>query len=94
MSVETVVIRNGTWLYDGSVTCTVHVERRSFSPGSGDYEDPPEVREDREGSFFFACYHSPLEPARVLSEVGPFDSLADAVEHVAANTQGTLRWGS
>ena len=94
MSGETVVIQKGTWLYDGSVSCLVHVERRSLAPGSGDHDDPPEVRKDREGIFFYACYHSAVEPERIVSEVGPFESQTEAVEHVAANTHGTIRWAT
>ena len=91
---EAVVIRHGTWLYDGSVASSVHVEHRSLAAGSGDHEDPPEVRENREGIFFYVCYHSPLEPQRVLSEVGPFNSLAEAVMRVAESTHGMIRWAN
>ena len=91
---KSVIVRSGTWFYDGSVTCGVHVEQRSLAAGSGDYEDPPEVREDRRGSFFYVCYHSPLEPQRILSSTGPFDTLAEAVAHVAVSTHGTIRWAS
>jgi hypothetical protein len=71
MSGETVVIQKGTWLYDGAVSCLVHVEQRSLAPGSGDHDDPPEVRKDREGIFFYACYNQRWSPSASLAKLDP-----------------------
>lgn len=42
------ILASGTSLYDGKVPCRIVLVREDCIPGSGDYEDPPEIREDRE----------------------------------------------
>lgn len=44
-----VVVKSGTFLYDGTVTCNLRIVRSQVCPGSGDWEDPPELAEDKEG---------------------------------------------
>lgn len=46
------VVKTGTFLYDDTVLCDVRIVYSSFSPGSGDWEDPPELADDQLGDFF------------------------------------------
>lgn len=46
------VVKRGTFLYDGSVLCGIQIVQTDFSPGSGDYEDEPESRDDKHGTFY------------------------------------------
>ncbi len=50
--IEEELLLSGTWLYDEFVETEVHVIKTNFKPGSGDYEDETEVREDRFGIFY------------------------------------------
>lgn len=52
------VVRRGTFLYDGVVLCDIRIVYSTFMPGSGDYQDPPEVADDRDGDFFYVQYGS------------------------------------
>jgi hypothetical protein len=75
-----------------------HIASESSSPiwyGTGDYEDPQEIREDREVECYYVWYESPGPPG----PVGPFNSgsgayatLAEAEAYVVKATHGTVRW--
>jgi hypothetical protein len=45
------VIKEGTWLYAGEVTCDIRIPKHDWCYGTGDYEDEPEIRDDRQGEF-------------------------------------------
>lgn len=77
-STEKPVVRSGTFLYDGLRICRVRILQTDFCPGSGDYEDPPEVREDKYGTFFEVQYTPPREE-RFAAGGGYYESLAEAV---------------
>jgi hypothetical protein len=85
-------VRTGTWLYDETVPCTVRICQRTLRPGSGDADDPAEIREDQLGRWFEIEYFSPTEPARVLAGGGYFADLEAAVAAVNVATHGTVRW--
>ena len=51
--------RVGTWLYGGNVACEVRIVRHHTLYGSGDYEDPPEIAEDKELECFYLLFHTP-----------------------------------
>jgi len=53
-----VVVKSGTFLYDGTITCDLRIVRSQVRPGSGDWEDPPELANDVEGEFFYVQYGS------------------------------------
>jgi hypothetical protein len=85
-------IREGTWLYDNKVPSKIIIEYRDISYGSGDYEDPEDIREDISGDFFYVIYYSPTELNRKLSEAGPFNSISEAESHCVKSTNGTITW--
>ena len=70
----------GRWLYDGTAESVVHIVKRNWAFGSGDYEDPPDVREDREGTFYYLKFFNPARPERHSSESGAYDSIRLAKE--------------
>lgn len=86
-------VRSGTWLYDGSVVGRLRLVRRSVAYGTGDHEDPPEVRDDRAGTFYLIVFDSLAHPGTFGTEDGPFDTEADAIASAARLTNGTARWG-
>src|SRR5947207_397479 len=52
------VVMEGTFLYDDMVECDLQIV---FSPtrfGSGDYEDPPEIRDDSQRDTFYLRFGS------------------------------------
>ena len=50
------VVKTGTFLYDGQITCDVVIVRGPICYGSGDYEDPPEFVRDHEQETFYIHY--------------------------------------
>jgi len=76
------IIREGVWFYEKVSPATIRIDEVDLLPGSGDYQDPPEVREDREGTFYrvsstapggaaFSCirgYFASLEEAKASVE--------------------------
>ena len=53
------IVRTGSWLYAGTVKSAVQIERREVHYGTGDYENPAGIREDREEPCYAVWYESP-----------------------------------
>jgi hypothetical protein len=91
MDFEPDVVRRGQWLYGTSVPCAVQIVRRMSRPGSGDYEDPPEIASDVTGAFFELQYHTPSgRPSWVGG--GHFETLDQATEAARRALGETLEW--
>jgi hypothetical protein len=86
------IVATGTALYDGKVPYPVVIHRSPVRYGSGDYEDPPEWRDDIEGEWYYVSYRSPAEPERFGAGGGCFASIAEAKAHVERMTNGTVEW--
>lgn len=84
------LVKRGTFLYDGSVPCTVEIWQTDLRPGSGDCEDAEDLREDAHGTFFEVRYASPGED-RMTAGGGWYDSLQAAITSVRAATRD-LQW--
>ena len=89
------VVREGTWLYDGTLPTGVRIVSSPIRYGSGDYEDPPDVRDDYQIAGFDVQWASPTTP-RLYSEFASarFSTLQEAIAHVekAAWASATLEW--
>jgi hypothetical protein len=86
------VVKEGVWLYDGTVACGVTIAKHHVWYGTGDYEDPPEICDDREVECYYIWYESLVEPGRFSTGGGVFSTLAEAMECVERWTNGTVRW--
>ena len=80
------VVKRGTFLYGGTYRCPVEIVQTDFRPGTGDYEDPEDIREDVHGVFFDVRYAS-AGPRQFSSGVNGFESLQ------AADPRGKSRCG-
>lgn len=81
----------GTWLHGGSIPCEVRVVRHHTLYGSGDYDDPPEVVEDRAVECFYVLFHTPAgEPEWVCG--GAALSLNEAMALAQRRLGHTLVW--
>ena len=85
------VVRQGVFLYDGAVTCDVRIVKHNWRYGSGDYEDPPGVRDDVEGKFFYIQYGSTSERGKYVAGSAAFSSVEEAVGH-AERSLGGVSW--
>jgi hypothetical protein len=84
-------IKRGSFLYDGTVRCRVEIVQTDFLPGSGDYEDPPEIRDDVHGIFYEIHYRSARTTKEPSSIVHGFKTVKDAVNHVESAVKG-IQW--
>lgn len=92
-----VISREGTWLYDGQIPTGVRVVACATRWGSGDDEDPPDIRDDVDVPGFDVLWATPTSPFEFSSYASAvFLTLEEAIAHVedAAWTQGTLKWSS
>jgi hypothetical protein len=80
------LVKRGTFLYDGSVRCAVEIWQTDFRPGSGDHEDPDDIREDAHGTFFAIRYAFPGQD-RMTALGGWCDSLDAAINEVESATR-------
>jgi len=81
----------GHWLYGGSARCIVHLVHRNVAYGSGDYQDPIDIRDDRAGKFYYLKFFDPDNPENVISRSGAFDSETLARE-AASEMCPDLKW--
>lgn len=84
-------VRCGTWLYDGSIPCEVRIVPHDTLYGTGDYEDPPEISDDREIESYYILFSTSVgEPPWVGG--GAALSIAEAVAIVEAKLDASLIW--
>src|SRR4030095_1951228 len=86
-----VTVKQGTFLYDGTVTCDVRIVRTEMCYGSGDHEDPPEIRDDQPGPCFYVEWGSTTTRGDYISGVGGYATLSDAMHAVEQQVSG-LKW--
>jgi hypothetical protein len=88
--------RFGTFLYAGSVECDIRVVRSSTRFGSGDYEDPPDLRDDVEIETFYIEYGSTTDRGVFNAGGGAYSSLAEAIAAAEASLgpSARLRWAN
>jgi hypothetical protein len=92
---DEVVVRTGTWLYANQIPSDVRIVRTNERPGSGDYEDEPEFRDDRPGIWYrvdFAEAGAQKSFSDFGAGGGHFPDLESAMRGAFSLTNGTLRW--
>lgn len=83
-------VLSGKWLYAGSIPCSVRIVRGDVIPGSGDCEDPENVRDDRVGECYYIVYECCGDRGRSIG--GIHLKMADAVAEVAKAIGDRLEW--
>jgi hypothetical protein len=87
-----VVVKQGAWLYADEIVCGLRILRHGLNYGSGDYEDEENIREDREGEFYYVEYGSPTNPTEYKTRVGGYESLEEAMTAATLATHGAISW--
>lgn len=85
------VVREGRWMYAGSVEVAVRLRESEVRYGSGDHEDPPDLRDDIHVRCFYVDWDG-AGTARSSSVTGPFETELEAEEFAAKQSGGTVRW--
>lgn len=89
--IEEKVILSGTWLYGGTENNEVHIIKTNYKPGSSDYEDEPEVRDDQFGIFYGIQFGAYSREKNFMG--GVYSSVKEAKEY-AATVCPALNWSS
>jgi len=89
-----IVVMKGTFLYDGTVECDIRIVFSPICYGSGDYEDPEELREDQQVDNYYIQYGSTTNRDTFGGRVGCYPSLEEATaEAVEGSAIGpTIKW--
>jgi hypothetical protein len=74
------IVKRGSWLYDGSVRSAVAIVRGHVFYGSGDDEDPPETRDDRQVEAFQLWFETPPGSGDFRAGSQQFLSLREAMD--------------
>lgn len=89
---DKIIVASGTWLYDNSVPCRVLIVKEDFMPGTGDYEDPPERRDDRHVECVSMWSEAAGSPGVFCAGQGWFLTLEEAKEAGRRLFGTTLKW--
>ncbi|MFA7209026.1 MAG: hypothetical protein WC120_01950 [Parcubacteria group bacterium] len=84
------LIKEGTFPYDEKVICNIRLYEIDFLPGSADYEDPPEIRDDKYGKFYLLEFTGVGTP-NIFNNARCYENL-DQVESDIANNFKHLKW--
>ena len=85
------IIKSGRF-HVGGVVVRVLIAAVNVRIGTGDYEDEPEDRDNREGHFFDVWYGAAGDPERLCNGVGGFENIDDAIAHLTRF--GTVDWAT
>ena len=86
------IVKEGVFLYDGTVPCDIRIFKHEKRYGTGDSFDEPEVRDDAGGEFYYIEFGSTVERGKFVSGSWALSSLEAAVEEAERATNGTVAW--
>jgi hypothetical protein len=86
------VILEGTWVYDECITCHLLIIKWHTLYGSGDYYDPPEIRDDKETECYYIEFESMIEKGKIDSYRGGFLTLSEAINDAEKVTNQKINW--
>jgi hypothetical protein len=88
------IVREGTWLYGETTPVGVRIRATTVRYGTGDYEDPPDVRDDAPSAGFSVEWERAGDGGWDGGVSTAYETLDEALSAVAAATKGTVQWNS
>jgi len=85
------VVREGRWIYADAIEVAVRVHESGVRHGSGDDDDPPDIREDSVVRCFYVAWDA-AGTSRSSSVIGPFNTQAAAEAFAVQQSGASLRW--
>jgi len=80
------IIAEAEWLYDGTVPVRLRVHASPMYYGTGDYEDPSDIAEDRPGNFYIISSERPGSPPgefrETIRNLGSVEEVLSTVERL------------
>lgn len=89
---ESKIVARGEWKYGGITPCLILIKEETALPGSGDYEDPLEIAEDREVQCFSVWYENTSSKGSFNSGGGYFLTLEEAKRETTNKIEGPINW--
>ena len=86
------IVKEGVFLYDGTVPCDIRIFKHGKRYGTGDPFDEPEFRDDAEGEFYYIEFGSTVERGKFVSGSWAVPSLEAAIDEAERATNGTVTW--
>ena len=80
------IVKRGKCLYDGSLEYEVRILKWHIFYGTGDYEDPYEIREDRNIDCYYVYYEDLIRAGEFNAGGGVFLSVDEAVVSIESKT--------
>lgn len=90
-NIATTAIKVGLCEYNAIKEYRIFVCQSDIFPGTGDYEDDEEIREDREILCYCVWFEDLLTKGKISSGGGYFLSLTEAIEY-SEQTPGFKHW--
>ncbi len=84
-------LRTGTCLYAGASQIRLGITQDSRFIGSGDYEDPSDLRDDRKNTTYTIHYEAAGNPGVFKNMIPNFATLRDAIAYAESNFDG-ISW--
>lgn len=84
------IIKAGTYLYGDTKTCNLRIVKSHMYYGTGDYEDIPEIRNDKEIDCYYIGYESIMEPNKWSYSFGGY-TVSDAMKN-AEKVTPSINW--
>ncbi len=73
------IVVSGTWLYGNSIRSRVRIIKWHIIYGSGDYEDPVDIRNDREVDCYYIQFESLAQKESYNGYNGVALTISDAI---------------
>lgn len=86
------IIKRGSWLCGGSVRARLVLVRADVFAGSGDEEDPPEIRDTREVEAFRIWFESPPGSGDFRAGTHQYLSVREAMDDLARLLPSPPEW--
>jgi hypothetical protein len=86
------IIKEGVFLYDGTVACDIRIFKHNMRYGTGDPNDDPEYRDDLEGEFYYIEFGSTVERGKFVSGSAALPTIEAAIEEAETATNSKVQW--
>jgi len=91
MDIQSIVaIRHGECVYNNTTGYRVKIIKWHILYGTGDYEDPPEIRDNQNVECYYVFYEDIINKGNFNVSGGGFLHLEEAVNSVEANVN--VKW--
>lgn len=86
------IMQEGIWLYNDCIECKVRIIKWHTLYGTGDYEDTPDIENDKEIECYYVLQESIHEKGKFPTYRGGFLSIQEAIEDAENCTFQKITW--